>query len=125
MKLCKVRLSRCWEVKFRPEFLNRIDDIVIFNRLSKDRMGAIVDIQLTGLAKQIKDNKDIKISFDNSVKLMLAEQGYDPSFGARPLKRLIQTKILDSLALEIIDGKVKDGDNLAANIENNRVVFQN
>ncbi|MBP6041928.1 ATP-dependent chaperone ClpB [Candidatus Saccharibacteria bacterium] len=111
--------------KFRPEFLNRIDDIVIFNRLSKDRMGAIVDIQLAGVSKQIKNSKDIEINFDDSVKQMLAKQGYDPSFGARPLKRLIQTKILDPLALEIIDGQVKDGDNILANTENNSIIFQN
>ena len=111
--------------KFRPEFLNLIDDIVIFNRLSKDRMGAIVDIQLAGVSKQIKNSKDIEINFDDSVKQMLAKQGYDPSFGARPLKRLIQTKILDPLALEIIDGQVKDGDNILANTENNSIIFQN
>ena len=117
-------IEQMLRTKFRPEFLNRIDDIVIFNRLSKDRMGAIVDIQLTEVAKQIENSKNIKISFDGDVKQMLAEQGYDPSFGARPLKRLIQTKILDPLALEIIDGKVKDEDSLMVIIENNKIVFQ-
>ncbi|MBP7018375.1 ATP-dependent chaperone ClpB [Candidatus Saccharibacteria bacterium] len=119
------KIEQMLRMKFRPEFLNRIDDIVIFNRLSKDRMGAIVDIQLAGVSKQIKNSKDIEINFDDSVKQMLAKRGYDPSFGARPLKRLIQTKILDPLALEIIDGQVKDGDNILANTENNSIIFQN
>ena len=119
------KIEQMLRMKFRPEFLNRIDDIVIFNRLRKDRMGAIVDIQLAGVSKQIKNSKDIEINFDDSVKQMLAKRGYDPSFGARPLKRLIQTKILDPLALEIIDGQVKDGDNILANTENNSIIFQN
>ncbi|MBP6880073.1 ATP-dependent chaperone ClpB [Candidatus Saccharibacteria bacterium] len=109
--------------EFRPEFLNRIDDIVVFNRLDQARMGDIVDIRLREFTKQIKDSKDITINFSDDVKTMLAEQGYDPSFGARPLKRLIQTKILDPLALEIIDGNVTDGSELTAKLDNNRVVF--
>jgi ATP-dependent Clp protease ATP-binding subunit ClpB len=109
--------------EFRPEFLNRIDDIVVFNRLDQKRMGDIVDIRLREFAAQIKDSKDITINFSDDVKTMLAEQGYDPSFGARPLKRLIQTKILDPLALEIIDNKITDGDTITAKSENNQVVF--
>jgi ATP-dependent Clp protease ATP-binding subunit ClpB len=86
-------------------------------------MGDIVDIRLREFAAQIKDSKDITINFSDDVKTMLAEQGYDPSFGARPLKRLIQTKILDPLALEIIDNKITDGDTITAKSENNQVVF--
>jgi len=95
--------------EFRPEFLNRIDDIIIFNRLSQERMSEIVQIQLEEVTKHLKESKNIQLNFNDKVKKLLAEQGYDPSFGARPLKRLIQIKILDQLALAIIDGKINDG----------------
>lgn len=102
--------------EFRPEFLNRIDDIIIFNRLSQERMTKIVEIQLEEITKHLRETKNINLSFDDKVKKLLAEQGYDPSFGARPLKRLIQTKILDKLALAIIDGKIKDGSDLSVSV---------
>ena len=108
---------------FRPEFLNRIDDIVIFDRISKEAMNAIVDVQLARVARQIKDSRDITITFDSSVKDMLAEKGYDPAFGARPLKRLIQKRILDPLALEIIDEKIQDGQKVLASLRDTVVIF--
>ena len=94
---------------FRPEFLNRIDDIVIFDRIDKSRMKEIVAVQLEAVIRQLKLQKDITLSLDESVRDQLAEDGYDPAFGARPLKRLIQRRILDPLALEIINGVIKDG----------------
>lgn len=108
---------------FRPEFLNRIDDIVLFDRIRPEAMNAIVDIQLTKVAKQIKDSRDIELEFDNSLKEMLAHDGYNPAFGARPLKRLIQKRILDSLAIELIEGKVKDGDNVKISWKDNKTIF--
>lgn len=108
---------------FRPEFLNRIDDIVLFDRIRPEAMNAIVDIQLTKVAKQIKDSRDIELEFDNSLKEMLAHDGYNPAFGARPLKRLIQKQILDSLAIELIEGKVKDGDNVKISWKDNKTIF--
>lgn len=108
---------------FRPEFLNRIDDIVLFDRIRPEAMNAIVDIQLIKVAKQIKDSRDIEIEFDNSLKEMLAHDGYNPAFGARPLKRLIQKRILDSLAIELIEGKIKDGDNVKISWKDNKTIF--
>ena len=108
---------------FRPEFLNRIDDIVLFDRIRPEAMNAIVDIQLTKVAKQIKDSRDIELEFDNSLKEMLAHDGYNPAFGARPLKRLIQKRILDSLAIELIEGKIKDGDNVKISWKDNKTIF--
>lgn len=108
---------------FRPEFLNRIDDIVLFDRIRPEAMNAIVDIQLIKVAKQIKDSRDIELEFDNSLKEMLAHDGYNPAFGARPLKRLIQKRILDSLAIELIEGKVKDGDNVKISWKDNKTIF--
>lgn len=108
---------------FRPEFLNRIDDIVLFDRIRPEAMNAIVDIQLIKVAKQIKDSRYIELDFDNSLKEMLAHDGYNPAFGARPLKRLIQKRILDSLAIELIEGKIKDGDNVKISWKDNKTIF--
>ena len=116
-------IEQLLRTEFKPEFLNRIDDIVIFNRLSKDRMKAIVDIQLEEVAKHLKTAKDISATFDTSVKQLLAEEGYDPAFGARPLKRLIQTKLLDPLAMKIIDGTIVEGSSVKATVKNSQLQF--
>jgi len=98
--------------QFRPEFLNRIDDIVVFHRISDENMSEIVGIQLEEVAKNLKTQKDIDITFSGDVQQKLAEEGYDPAFGARPLKRLIQNKLLNPLAIKIIDGDIKPGDKI-------------
>lgn len=108
---------------FRPEFLNRIDDIVIFDRITETAMKHIVDLQLAAVARHVKDNKDIELTFDSSVADMLARDGYDPNYGARPLKRLIQKKILDPLALELIDSHIREGQAIHASYKNNQVSF--
>ncbi len=94
---------------FKLEFLNRIDEIVIFKNLSKDNLEQIIDLELLKLENRLK-NKNIAVKISSKVKKYLAEKGYDPTFGARPLKRVIQNIILDELSLNIIEGKVKDGD---------------
>jgi ATP-dependent protease ATP-binding subunit len=109
---------------FHPEFLNRIDDIVIFDRIRPEAMRAIVDVHLTKVARQVKDSRDITLEFDESVRDMLARDGYDPAFGARPLKRLVQKRILDPLALELIDGRIHDGMAVKVNMINDRMKFQ-
>ena len=108
---------------FRPEFLNRIDDIVLFDRISQDAMRAIVDVQLANIIRQVRNSREITLEFDDAVKDMLATDGYDPAFGARPLKRLIQKRVLDPLALEIIDGRVNDGDVVKVSVSSDKVVF--
>ena len=108
---------------FRPEFLNRIDDIVIFDRIHEQAMRAIVDVQLGRVARHVKDSRDITLAFDESVRDMLARDGYDPSFGARPLKRLVQKRILDPLALELIDGRIHEGMTVVARAADGRVTF--
>ena len=110
---------------FRPEFLNRIDDIVIFDRIHPESMRAIVDVQLEKVVRQVKDSRDITLDFDNSIRDMLARDGYDPSFGARPLKRLIQKRVLDPLALELIDGRIHDGDAVKVAAVDDRIAFTN
>ena len=94
---------------FRPEFLNRVDEIILFHRLKRGNMGAIVDIQLKRLAKLLEDRK-ITITLDAGARDWLAEKGYDPAYGARPLKRVIQKQVQDPLAEMILSGIVKDGE---------------
>lgn len=108
---------------FRPEFLNRIDDIVVFERLEDSLMSKIVEVQLERVSEHLKASKNITLEVDKSVKRHLTEVGYDPNFGARPLKRLIQADLLDPLALEIIEGNIKDGETITARLRNNRVAF--
>jgi ATP-dependent Clp protease ATP-binding subunit ClpB len=94
---------------FRPEFLNRVDDILLFQRLRRDEMGAIVDIQLRRLQKLL-DERKITLNLDEKARTWLADRGYDPTYGARPLKRVIQRAVQDPLSEMILSGSVKDGD---------------
>jgi ATP-dependent Clp protease ATP-binding subunit ClpB len=93
---------------FRPEFLNRLDEIILFHRLTREHMDTIVDIQIERLAKLLQDRK-VKVALDAKAKKWLAEAGYDPVFGARPLKRVIQRSLQDPLATLILEGKIGDG----------------
>jgi ATP-dependent Clp protease ATP-binding subunit ClpB len=93
---------------FRPEFINRIDEIVVFHRLHKDQMGAIVDIQFKRLQKLLEERK-ITLDLDASARGWLAEKGYDPLYGARPLKRVIQKNVQDELAEDLLAGNIQDG----------------
>jgi len=108
----------------RPEFLNRIDDTVLFKRIDKADMRAIVDIQIRRVAKNLQESKSLDFKVSDEVKEVLAKEGYDPVFGARPLKRLIQNKLLNPLAMEIIDGKIKEGQKVEASLEKNKVVIK-
>ena len=94
---------------FRPEFLNRIDEIILFHRLKRDQMAHIVDIQMERLTKLLEDRK-IALTLDPKAREWLAEKGYDPAYGARPLKRVIQKSVQDPLAELILSGKIKDGE---------------
>jgi ATP-dependent Clp protease ATP-binding subunit ClpB len=93
---------------FRPEFLNRLDDIILFHRLKKSQMGAIVDIQL-GRVRKLLEERKITLDLDESAKAWLADKGYDPMYGARPLKRVIQREVQDPLAEKILSGEIAEG----------------
>ncbi|MCB1540596.1 MAG: AAA family ATPase, partial [Rhodoblastus sp.] len=97
---------------FRPEFLNRVDEIILFHRLRRSDMGAIVDIQFARLARLLEDRK-IVLSLDAKARAWLADRGYDPAYGARPLKRVIQKAVQDPLAELILAGDVGDGEQVA------------
>jgi ATP-dependent Clp protease ATP-binding subunit ClpB len=98
--------------RFRPEFLNRIDEIILFHRLKRDQMGRIVDIQLQRLTKLLEERK-ITIQLEPAAREWLAEKGYDPAYGARPLKRVIQKFVQDPLAEMILAGRIKEGERVA------------
>lgn len=109
---------------FKLEFLNRIDEIVIFKSLGKSEIGKIIELQLAEVQKRL-DAKKIKLDIAEPVRKMLAEKGFDPIFGARPLKRVIQNQILDELALQIIEGKIKDGDKVAIGLaKDKKITFE-
>ena len=97
--------------RFRPEFLNRLDEIVLFRRLARGDMASIVDIQLGGLRKLLEDRK-IHLELDAAAREWLAEAGYDPAYGARPLKRVIQRNLQDKLANLLLEGRIHDGEQL-------------
>lgn len=102
------RVNAALRDHFRPEFLNRIDDIIIFHPLTKEAVGKIVDIQLAKVISSLEE-KGIKISIDSAARKFIVENGFDPEYGARPLKRMIQKALLDKLADRIIRGTIKNG----------------
>lgn len=108
---------------FRPEFINRIDDIVIFDRITREQMIHIVDAQLEATAKQIKASKNILLEITDAAKKELAAIGFDEAYGARPLKRVIQSRILNELAKQIIEGNVHDNSNVEIDVKNGEFTF--
>ena len=105
---------------FRPEFLNRVDDIIVFHRLEKSEVKQIADILLGGMVKRLKSN-DINASYTKNVVSFVADEGFDPVYGARPLRRAIQSKIEDVLAEEMLDNSVKPGDSIVIDVKNKKV----
>lgn len=122
----KMKANVMEEVKlmFRPEFLNRIDDIIVFHTLSESEVKSIVSLMLKNLAKQVKEQMDIALSFTSSLKTYLAKESYDKKFGARPLRRMIQNKVEDMLAEEVLAEKVKAGDKVTVGYKSNNVTFK-
>jgi len=108
---------------FRPEFLNRVDEIIIFDRLTEDDLKKIVEIQLRRLSKRLEQQK-ITLKLSDSAKELLAREGYDPVYGARPLRRTIQREILDPLSIDILEGKVREGQTVYVNAKDGALEFQ-
>jgi ATP-dependent Clp protease ATP-binding subunit ClpB len=110
--------------KFKPEFLNRVDETIIFHSLSKKDMGAIIDIQLQRLVARLAERK-YKLSVTNAAKGFLVDAGYNPLFGARPLKRAIQRHLEDPLAMELLAGRFVEGDHIQVDVREGRLCFGN
>jgi len=108
---------------FRPEFLNRVDDVIIFQSLDEEELSRIVDIQLEKLKKRLAQQQ-LTLDVDNASKKLLAKEGYDPQFGARPLKRAIQEQILNPLSMRLLEGEFKPGDKIKVTAKNEGLVFE-
>ena len=117
------RVMEALRAGFKPEFLNRIDDIIIFHNLAPEQLNAIVDIQLKGLQKRLED-QHLTLELSDAAKALLAQEGYDPAFGARPLKRAIQKHIENPLAMEMLQGRLSDGSSILCDVEEGKIVFR-
>jgi ATP-dependent Clp protease ATP-binding subunit ClpB len=109
---------------FRPEFLNRVDDVIIFQSLDEAELGRIVEIQIKNLEKRLAQ-QNLTLEVDDAAKKLLAREGYDPQFGARPLKRTIQDQLLNPLSLRLLEGEFKPGDKIKVTVKDNELVFAN
>jgi ATP-dependent Clp protease ATP-binding subunit ClpB len=116
------RVMEVLQGHFRPEFINRVDEIIVFRQLTREQLAQIVDIQLQQLQKRLADRK-IEIRVTQAAKELLAERGWDPVYGARPLKRTIQRLVADPLALMILEGRFRDGDVILVDVENDELQF--
>jgi len=119
----KEKVMEALKEHFRPEFLNRIDEIIIFNYLGKEEIKKIVELELAKVQKRL-EKKRVKIRVTVKAKELLAKKGFDPKLGARPLKRVIQKLILDPLALKLVTSQVKEGERVLVDVDNDQIVFQ-
>ncbi len=117
------RVMEALRTGFKPEFLNRIDDIIIFHNLAPEQLNIIVDIQLKQVQKRLEDHH-LTLGLSDAAKALLAREGYDPTYGARPLKRAIQKHIENPLAMEMLQGNFGEGANLLADVNEGKIVFK-
>jgi ATP-dependent Clp protease ATP-binding subunit ClpB len=108
---------------FRPEFVNRVDEIVVFEPLTRDQIGSIVELQLERLRSRLAERR-IELELTDGAVALIAEAGWDPSFGARPLKRAIQRLVENPLALELLEGRFVDGDLVRASVDGDSIGFE-
>ncbi|HUP28158.1 MAG TPA: AAA family ATPase, partial [Chloroflexia bacterium] len=114
------RVTEALRTHFRPEFLNRIDDVVIFQQLSLAELSRIVDLQLERVRKRLAE-RHITLEVTPAAVEMLGNEGFDPVYGARPLKRVIQHRVLDQLAIEMLDGAIRDGDTVIVDVSDGKI----
>jgi ATP-dependent Clp protease ATP-binding subunit ClpB len=107
---------------FRPEFLNRVDEVIVFKPLSEDQLAAIVDIQLRRLQQRLAE-RHFQLVVTDAARKLLAHRGWDPVYGARPLKRAIQRMVQDPLAMMLLEGKFSDGDSIEVDVRDGELIF--
>jgi ATP-dependent Clp protease ATP-binding subunit ClpB len=110
------------ESHFKPEFINRLDDIVEFHSLSREQIAEIVELQVAQVIKRVRE-RDIEVALSEAATTLLGDIGYDPTYGARPLKRVIQKRLVDPLALAILQGKFKAGDTVVVDAAEGQLVM--
>src|SRR5690606_39660880 len=108
---------------FRPEFLNRVDDVIVFRPLTREDLTHIVDLQLARLAQLLADRR-IGLDVTGAAKRLIAEEGYDPVYGARPLKRVIQRLLQNPIALELLEGRYHEGDTIRVARDGDHLMFE-
>ena len=123
MKKLKKEVMEVVKKELRPEFINRIDEIIVFHKLNDEEISKIIDLMLQEVVKRLKDQK-YNIKVDKSVKKLIAEKGIDKNFGARPLRRTIQNLVEDSLAEDILDGKLKKEKETTITVKNDKVTIK-
>ncbi len=116
------QVNEALRANFRPEFLNRIDEVIIFQSLTREQIGEIVQIQLDKVSERLAD-RHITLLLTPAAKEWLAARGYDPVFGARPLKRLIQKEVLDPLSMKLLSGDLRDGETITVDVLGNKLAF--
>jgi ATP-dependent Clp protease ATP-binding subunit ClpB len=119
----KRQVAEALRQHFRPEFINRIDEVIFFHVLGLEHMKTILDIQIRGLLKRLEDRK-IHVGLSDAAKAFLVSEGYDPMFGARPLKRMIQRRVLDPLAMRVLEGQFREGDRVTVDVGENDLTFE-
>jgi len=117
------RVMEALRQTFRPEFLNRVDEMIVFETLGRDHLAKIIDLQLEKLAERLAQ-RHIGVEFTDSARQLLIDEGYDPQYGARPLKRTIQKRVLDPLALQVLEGHFHDGDHVVVDREGGALTFR-
>jgi len=117
------RVKEQLKTHFRPEFLNRLDEIVVFNKLGEESIKKIIDIHLHNILEKLKEKK-MDLTLEDKTKEFIADLGYSPEYGARPLKRVIQKSIIDPLSIKILSGEFKEGDMISTKIRDGQVVFE-
>jgi ATP-dependent Clp protease ATP-binding subunit ClpB len=111
------------EAQFKPEFINRLDDIVEFHPLTREQIGEIVDLQVDQLVQRVRE-REIEIELTDAARTLLGNLGYDPTYGARPLKRVIQKRLVDPLALAILEGRFAPGDTVRVDAADGEIVLE-
>ena len=119
----KGQVTEALRQHFRPEFLNRVDEVIFFHALGLEHMKTIVGIQIRGLLKRLEDRK-IHVELSDTAKALLVSEGYDPMYGARPLKRMIQRRVLDPLAMRVLEGEFRQGDRVTVDVGDNGLMFE-
>ncbi|HWH93422.1 MAG TPA: AAA family ATPase, partial [Baekduia sp.] len=110
------------EAHFKPEFINRLDDIVEFHALSREHLSAVVELQVARVLKRVRD-RGVEVELTEAARTLLGDLGYDPTYGARPLKRVIQKRLVDPLALAILEGRFREGDTVRVDAADGELTF--
>jgi ATP-dependent Clp protease ATP-binding subunit ClpB len=118
----RARVMEAMHQHFRPEFLNRVDEIVIFHRLEREHLREIADIQLHHV-RQLLARRNVTLALTEAAADLLINEGYDPVYGARPLKRVLQRRLVDPLAMQLIQGDIREGDHIVVDVENGELAF--